>query len=256
MDNSFEEKQNRLREFFGLEKNVELISGANVESFDNSAKIADHLTRHNIEWHVVPSAEAVHIDTEDYRKRLYPKLKFDNSSRDYQKTESYQAIMDGHQKHQGRIIGVETTVKPIYLPENRQFYGTHYGFEPTADPFAPYFGAAKMMTGTRYSHNYASLRNFVNLLSKDWNERGLMPKNYRLTICPPVIFNLIGTIFHPEWSRTESLELGFYRDQKNNAKCYAVGSNAPEDFSYIKEIETEADWALLGFRVALVPENS
>ena len=81
-----------------------------------------------------------------------------------------------------------------------------------------------------------------------------MPDGYRLTICPPVIFNLIGTIFHPEWSRTESLELGFYRDENTNAKCYAVGSNAPEDFSYIHEIETESDWALLGFRTALVPE--
>jgi hypothetical protein len=82
-----------------------------------------------------------------------------------------------------------------------------------------------------------------------------MPPGYRLTICPPVVFNLVGTIFHPEWSETESLELGFYRDENNNAKCYAVGSNAPGDFSYIHEIETESDWALLGFRTALVPET-
>ena len=81
-----------------------------------------------------------------------------------------------------------------------------------------------------------------------------MPRGYLLTICPPVVFNLVGTIFHPEWSRTESLELGFYRAQNNNAKCYAVGSNAPEDFSYIKEVESESDWTLLGFRTALVPE--
>ncbi len=254
MDNSFDEKQNRLREFFGLENNAELISAEQIESLDQSPKIAEHLKRHNIEWHVIPSAETVHIDTDDYRKRLYPMLKFDTASRDYQKTESYRAIMDGHQKHQGRIIGVETTLKPKYLPGNRQFYGTPYGFEPTADPFAAYFGAAKIMSGTRYSHNYASLRNLVNLVTKDWNDRGLMPRGYRLTICPPVVFNLIGAVFHPEWSRTESLELGFYRDQKNNAKCYAVGSNAPDDFSYIKEVETEVDWTLLGFRTALVPE--
>ena len=82
-----------------------------------------------------------------------------------------------------------------------------------------------------------------------------MPQGYRLTVCPPVVFNLVGTIFHPEWSRTESLELGFYRDENGNAKCYAVGSNAPGDFSYIHEIETESDWALLGFRTALVPET-
>lgn len=254
MDNSFDEKQKRLREFFGLEDNAALISDKNVQSLDLPPKIAEHLQRHNIEWHVIPSAEAVQIDTEDYRRRLYPTLRFDASSRDYQKTESYRAIMDGHEKHQGRIIGVETTAKPKYLPGNHQFYGTQYGFEPNADPFAAYFGGAKMMSGTRYSHNYASLRNLVNLITKDWNTRGLMPKGYRLSICPPVVFNLIGTVFHREWSQTESLELGFYRDPKNNAKCYAVGSNAPEDFSYIKEIETEADWTFLGFRTALVPE--
>ena len=254
MDNLFEEKQNKLREFFNLDENVELISRENVKSFDVPPKVAANLQRHNIEWHVVPSAEAVHIDTEDYRRKLYPTLKFDSANRDYQKTASYRAIMDGHQRHQGRIIGVETTVKPKYLPDNRQFYGTLYGFESKADPFAEYFGEAKMMSGTRYAHNYASLRNFVNLVSKSWQKNGLMPKGYRLTVCPPVVFNLIGTIFHPEWSQTESLELGFYRDESNNAKCYAVGSNAPNDFSYIHEIETESDWALLGFRTALVPE--
>ncbi len=60
-------------------------------------------------------------------------------------------------------------------------------------------------------------------------------------------------IRHREWSLTESLELGFYRDEKGNAKCYAVGSNAPNDFSYISEIETASDWTYLGFRTALVP---
>ena len=254
MDNLFDEKQSKMREFFGLDANAALIDDDAVRSFEVAPKIADNLARHNIEWHIVPSAEAVHIDTEDYRKRLYPNLKFDAVSNDYQKTESYHAIMDGHQKHQGRIIGVETTLKPKYLPGNRQFYGTQYGFEPNADPFAPYFGAAKIMTGTRYSHNYHSLRNFVNLITKDWTDRNLLPQGYRLTICPPVIYNLIGKIFHPEWSQTESLELGFYRDRSDNAKCYAVGSNAPGDFSYLKEIETETDWELLGFRCALVPE--
>lgn len=254
MDNLFDEKQNKLREFFNLDENVEMISRENVESFDLPPKIAAHLQRHNIEWHIVPSAEAVHIDTEDYRRKLYPTLKFDSANRDYQKTASYRAIMDGHQRHQGRVIGVETTAKPKYLPGNRQFYGTHYGFDPKADPFAEYFGEARMMSGTRYAHNYASLRNLVNLVSKNWKDNNLMPNGFRLTICPPVVFNLVGTIFHPEWSHTESLELGFYRDGSNNAKCYAVGSNAPNDFSYIHEIETESDWALLGFRTALVPE--
>lgn len=255
MQNWIEKRKNRLREFFEFKEETELFADAPPAPLDIAPKVADHLRRHNIEWHVIPSGKAVHIDTDEYRRRLYPTLRFDTTNRDYQKTESYRAIMDGHQKHQGRIVGVETTIKPKYLPGNRQFYGTNYGFEPNADPFATYFGAAKIMSGTRYSHNYASLRNLVNLVTKDWKTRGLMPNGYRLSICPPVVFNLIGTVFHPEWSRTESLELGFYRDPNNNAKCYAVGSNAPDDFSYIKEIETESDWALLGFRTALVPDE-
>ncbi len=254
MNDWIAERENKLREFFELESKTELISPEIAGSFDVSEQIAEHLEKFNIEWHVIPSAETVHIDTPDYRKRLYPAMRFDHSNSDYRKSSSYRAIMEGHRRHQGRIIGIETTLKPKYLPDNRQFYGTQYGFEPKTDPFAPYFQLAKFTSGTRYAHNYATLRNLVNLITKDWIERGLMPPGYRLTICPPVVFNLIGNVFHREWSATESLELGFYRDENGNAKCYAVGSNAPGDFSYIHEIETSADWALLGFRTALVPE--
>ena len=256
MENWIESRQNKLREFFELGSEAEIIAPAAAQSFSVAANVAAHLERFNIEWHVIPSAKAVSIDTDDYRRRLYPMLKFDTANRDYQKSASYRAIMDGHERHQNRIIGIETTQKPRYMPGNRQFYGTQYGFEPKADPFSVYFGQAKIMSGTRYAHNYRSLRAMVNLMTDDWKQRGLMPDGYRLTICPPVVFNLIGTIFHPEWSQTESLELGFYRDEHNNAKCYAVGSNQPGDFSYIHEIETESDWELLGFRVALVPNES
>ncbi|MCA1624309.1 MAG: hypothetical protein LC778_11015 [Acidobacteria bacterium] len=248
------EKENKLREFFALDSKTELISCETAEVFDVSSSVSEHLKRFNIEWHIVPSAEAVPIDTDDYRTRLYPTLKFDAANREYQKTNSYKTIMSGHERHQGKIIGVETTPKPRYLPGNRQFYGTFYGFDSKADPFAPYLSRAHFTSGTRYSHNYRSLREFVNLVTKEWQERNLMPEGYRLTICPPVVFNLIGNVFHKEWSATETLELGFYRDEHGNAKCFSVGSNAPDDFSYIHEIETNSDWALLGFRAALVPE--
>ncbi|MBD0325690.1 MAG: hypothetical protein ICV68_04630, partial [Pyrinomonadaceae bacterium] len=144
---------------------------------------------------------------------------------------------------------------PRYLPDNRQFYGTPYGHDASADPFAPYMGQAGMMNGTRYSHNYLSLRAFISVVNDDWRARRLLPAGYRATVCPPAVFNLIGTIFHPEWSETETLELGFYRDPAGNATCYMVGSNAPNDFSYIDEIEGEGDWSLAGFRLALVPED-
>ncbi|MFN0088147.1 MAG: hypothetical protein ACKVX9_22345 [Blastocatellia bacterium] len=247
------ERESRLREFFGLAPETELIAPEAIAAFEVSAPIAAHLARFNIEWHIIPSEAAVHIDTDDYRARLYPMLMQDLKGHEYRKTSSYNAIMDGHRLHQGRIVGVETTPKPRYLPGNRQFYGTPYGFEPAADPFAPYLERAGLISDTRYGHNYAALRGFVNLVTDDWKARSLMPAGYRLTICPPVLFNLIGAVFHREWSMTESRELGFYRDEDGSAKCYAVGSNAPGDFSFIHEIETDSDWALLGFRTALVP---
>lgn len=206
-----------------------------------------------------PSEQAVSIETDAYRERLYPMVKLDPQPHDYRRTNSYRAVINGHSRHQGRIIAVETTRKPRYLPGNRQFYGTPYGFDERSDPFASYLGrssflSAARVVGTRYGYNYVALRQLVNLINDDWCAQALMPPGFRLTVCPPVVFNLIGAIFHPEWSETEALELGFYRDEKDNAKCYAVGANAPGDFSYIREIETESDWTLLGFRTALVPE--
>jgi len=254
MNNWISERETKLREFFNLDAEAELISPAIAETFNVPTNIAVHLERFNIEWHIIPMAASLPIDTPDYRARLYPYIKLDASNRDYKKSASYQAVMNGHERHQGRIIGVETTIKPKYLPGNRQFYGTAYGFETKADPFAAYLGRANITSGTRFSHDYTSLREFVNIVTADWKARGLMPEGYRLTICPPVVFNLVGSVFHREWSQTESLELGFYRDEHGNAKCYAVGSNAPDDFSYIHEVESTSDWALLGFRTALVPE--
>ncbi|CAN5507917.1 hypothetical protein BH18ACI1_BH18ACI1_08640 [soil metagenome] len=245
-------REEKLRGFFELAPETELISQDKIESFDVSESIAEHLKNFNLEWHIIPAETAISVEDESYRKRLYPLFKRELKSIEYKKTSSYRAVIDGHQRHQGRIIGVETTAKPKYLPENRQLYGTPYGFEPRVDPFKPYMEKAGFTTGTRFGHNYTALRKFINIVNDDWNLRLLMPKGFRLTICPPVIFNLIGTVFHQEWSQTESLELGFYRDENGNAKCYAVGSNAPDDFSYISEIETTADWTYLGFRIALV----
>ena len=153
------------------------------------------------------------------------------------------------------VVGVETTQKPVYLPRNRQFYGTHHGHDPLTDPIAGYFGEAGITTGTRFDQSYPTLRRLFDLLNEDWRKRKILPEGYRVTVCPPAIFNLIGTIFHPEWSATESLELGFYRDERGNATCFAVGANAPGDFSFIEVVEGE-EWFLTGFRLALLPEQT
>lgn len=247
------DREAKLRDFFDLGAETKIVSPPDVESFDVPEKIARHLAHFNIEWHVIPSEESVSVSDSSYGQRLYPMIKREVNPNEYKKTSSYRAILNGHRRHQGRIVGIETTMKPKYLPRNDQQYSTAYGYEP-GDPFAVYFGKAKFTSGTRYGHNYAALRNFVNVVNDDWNRRGLMLEGFRLTICPPVIFNLIGTVFHPEWSQTESLELGFYRDEHDNAKCYIVGSNEPGDFSYIEEIDTASEWTYLGFRTALVPD--
>ena len=249
-----EDRLAHLRRFFDLAPDAVLIKNAGVVP-DIPAPIREHLVRFNIEWHVIPDADAVPFD-EAYARKLYPMCTRDFAAGRPHTASCREALAAGHARHQGQVIGVETTRKPRYLPGNRQYYGTPYGFDATADPFADYLGRAHFESGTRFGHNYASLREFLNVVSADWRERELMPQGYRFTICPPAVFNLVGTLFHREWSETEALELGFYRDDHGNAKCFAVGSNGPGDFSYIRQNETHADWTLLGFRLALVPQDS
>jgi hypothetical protein len=252
MDNWMEERISRLREVFSLSHDTKLLA-ADAVGPELSHEASEQLAFFNIEWHIIPSAEAVPMD-EKYMRRFYAQApRGFNEPREH--SPGYmEALINGHSKHQGRIIGVETTQKPRYLPGNRQFYGTPYGFDATRDPFTFYLGRANITNGTRFDHNYLSLRELMTVMNEDWRARRRLPRGYRLTICPPAVFNLVGTIFHPEWSETESLELGFYRDAAGNATCYGVGSNAPGDFSYINEVELETDWTLLGFRIALVPE--
>jgi hypothetical protein len=248
----FDERKRKLREFFDLDADTELLDHPAAQ-FEVTPEQIHGLRHFNIEWHLIPGAEAAPVD-DTYFSRLYPTAPRDFSSPREQGLSYRERLIAGHRAHQGRIVAVEQTLKPRYLPGNRQFYGTVYGFDPTADPFAVYMGPAGMMNGTRYAHNYLSLRAFVNVVTEDWRAKSLLPTGYRVTVCPPAVFNLVGTIFHPEWSDTETIELGFYRDESGNATCYAVGPNAPGDFSYISEIEGEADWSLTGFRVALLPE--
>lgn len=253
MSDLIEESSQRLRDFFELGANVELLAPEALRP-ELQPQMIEGLERFNIEWHVIPSAQIVPLD-EAYLARLYPQAPRDFTKPREHSPSYHDQIIKGHALHQGQIIGVETTRKPHYLPENHQFYGTVYGHDPSADPFAPYLGRAGMVNGMRYDHNYLSLREFIRVVNEDWRRRAIMPAGYRATVCPPAVFNLIGTTIHTEWSETETLELGFYRDAQGNATCYAVGSNAPGDFSYINEVEGEAEWSLMGFRVALVRDE-
>ncbi|HEX8459121.1 MAG TPA: hypothetical protein VF656_17645 [Pyrinomonadaceae bacterium] len=253
MSNWQEDRIEKLHHFFGFDEARPLVAGDAAAKFELRPEIEEGLRHFHIEWHIIPAAESLPFD-DAYIARLYP-----TAPRDFTRVREHghnyrQQLAAGHAHHQGRIVGVETTPKPRYLPGNRQFYGTTYGHDPTADPLAPYMGRAGMMNGTRYAHNYLSLRAFLSVVNEDWRARRLLPPGYRATVCPPGVFNLVGTVFHPEWSDTETLELGFYRDEQGNATCFAVGSNAPGDYSYINEVEGDDEWSLLGFRLAVVPE--
>jgi len=252
MDDELSARTEKLREAFQLGPDTELLS-SDTAAPELPSELIARLARFHIEWHIIPADTVVPFD-DQYVARFYRMAPREFAHpRDH--APSYREVLaKGHAKHQGRIVGVETTQKPRYLPGNRQFYGTPYGFDASADPFAYYMGRAGLTNATRYAHNYISLREFVRVVNEDWRARRLLPQGYRLTVCPPAIFNFIGTLFHPEWSETETLELGFYRDEQGNATCYAVGCNAPGDFSYINEVELETDWTLAGFRLALVPE--
>lgn len=244
------EREGRIREFFGLAGGAGLGAGEVPEQ-----ESSEGLAHFHIEWHLIPSEEALPLDN-SYFERLYP-----TAARDFARPREghgltpRERLREGHRRHQGSVVGVETTLKPRYLPGSRQFYGTAYGHDPSADPFAAYMGRSGMMNGTRYDHDYLSLREFVRVVGEDWRARRILPAGYRVTVCPPAVFNFVGTLFHPEWAETETLELGFYRDEAGNAACFAVGPNGPGDFSYFSEVEGDAEWSLMGFRVALVPDE-
>ncbi len=252
MNEWMHERVAKLSEFFELGADAEL-NAPEATEFELKPETAEGLAHFNIEWHIIPPATSLALD-DAYFKRMYPHAPR-GFAREREHSPSYrEQLFKGHQRLQGRIAGVETTAKPRYLPGNRQFYGSAYGHDSSADPFAAYMGRVGMVNGTRYAHNYLKLREFVRIVNEDWRARALLPAGYRATICPPAVFNLVGMVFHPEWSETETLELGFYRDEQGNATCYAVGSNAPGDFSFISEVEGDDEWSLMGFRVALVPE--
>ena len=246
-------RENRLREFLGLAADVQLRSEDALP--DITEPIAENLKRFNFEWQTIPSGDVVPFD-EQYIKRLYPMRAGDFHRHIHHAIPSIrESLATDYRLRQGKVIAVETTRKPQYLPGNHQFYGTPYGLDPTADPLADYMAHAGFATGTRFDHNYASLRELDDLITKDWMARSLMPNGYHLTICPPTVFNLIGNVIHPEWSENSTLELTAFRDNHANARPFAIGSNAPGDFSYVHMVETGADWKLLGFRLALIPDR-
>src|SRR5437868_974449 len=166
MDNWLEERAGRLREELRLAPDAKLLAPEATEP-ELTQVMSEHLARFNIEWHIIPSNEVAPLDDE-YITRFY-RMAPRGFAQPREHAPSYRdALIKGHRKHQGQVVGVETTQKPRYLPGNRQFYGTSYGFDASADPFSLYIGRAGMTNATRYAHNYISLREFVRVVNDDW----------------------------------------------------------------------------------------
>jgi hypothetical protein len=245
--------EDTLREYFDLSADAVLLdSPTRLPAL--TPIIADHFRSVNLEWHLIPSARVVPFDNR-YCRRLYPtaRTSFHSGLSDGHTVRDRLAL--GHRMHQGRIVAVESTMKPGYLPDIQQIYGSKYGFETDADPLIRYLDHTSFGGTSRYGHKFLALGGFVEALTEEWRRLALLPHGYRVTLCPPVLFNLIGTLFHPEWSQTASLEIGCYWESPGSARCYAVGPNGDGDFSYVRAIETGFDWRLLGFRIAVVPEG-
>jgi hypothetical protein len=113
---------------------------------------------------------------------------------------------------------------------------------------------AGFLYGTRFGHTFLSLMRLMTLVDDDWRRRRVLPAGYHVSLCPPVMFNFIGTLFHAEWSATASVELGFYIDPRKDAELFVAGPNGPGDFSYVDRIHMLPDWSTFGFRLALVPD--
>src|ERR1043165_1489053 len=116
------EMEARLREALSIGEGTGLLSD---DARERAGRLepSEHLDYFHMEWHVVPSADALPFD-DAYVERFYPRAPRDFTQPRLHARSYRDAFAAGHGKHQGQLVGVETTLKPRYLPGNRQFYGT------------------------------------------------------------------------------------------------------------------------------------
>ena len=68
-------------------------------------------------------------------------------------------------------------MKPGYLPDAQQAYGSKHGFETTADPLIRYMDHTSMGGTTRYGHKFLGLGGFVDALTDNWQRLALLPED-------------------------------------------------------------------------------
>jgi hypothetical protein len=246
-----------IRETFGVPAGEDLVSGP-LQGLDVGDDVIRRLGAFNIEWHIIPSTALVPFD-DAYLARMYARGRA-TSTRPLPGAQRPPDADGVTSAGPGDDRRRRNDAKPTTSRRLPAVLRRRCGLDPTCDPLRGYIENAGLKSGprfinSRFSHTPGSLRTLGAAISADWTERGLIPAGYQLFVCPPTVFNLVGVLFHREWSDTPTLELSAYTDERGNGFGLAVGSNEPGDFSHARRLETDPDLRLLGFRMALVAAN-
>src|SRR5438270_7555973 len=110
MDERTQERADEIRELFGLGADAELLAPGAASPKLND-EMAEGLGLFQIEWHVVPRAEVLALD-DSYFSRLYARAPRDFTRAREHKPSYRDVLVRGHERHQGRVVGVEATHKP------------------------------------------------------------------------------------------------------------------------------------------------
>src|SRR5437763_6031439 len=109
MDDELSARAAKLHETFQLGADAELLS-PDLAAPELSSETVARLRRFNLEWHIIPANNVVPFDDE-YVACFYGMAPREFAhARDHAPT--YRDVLTtGHAKHQGRIVGAETTQK-------------------------------------------------------------------------------------------------------------------------------------------------
>ena len=211
----------------------------------------------NIEWHIIPSTAPGGVPTMRISRGCMRDGRATSTGCPTRRTSVHQMLMASHRQVQGRSSASDDA-KRFASAELPAVLRDQYGLDLTCDSLRGYIERRTRVRPAIHGRGFAYAGITPTLgaaIHADWTGRGLIPAGYQLFVCPPTVFNLVGMLFHREWSETPTLELSAYRDERGNGFGLAVGSNEPGDFSHARRLETDPDLRLLGFRMTLVAAN-
>src|SRR5690242_19621157 len=97
------ERAARLRDFFGLASDAELLA-PEAQGFEVPREAAGALNHFHIEWHVIPTNDAVPLG-DAYLERLYPAATREFTRPREQDGSYREQLFRGHARHQGHVVG-------------------------------------------------------------------------------------------------------------------------------------------------------